>query len=92
MYVSCSLSIKRKTTMKLFKLTFNETGWDEYLGFIIRAKDRNQAIAIAKNKTTYTHKNEEYSYTTARWNKGYKLKEITIEGRAGIILDSFNAG
>ena len=82
--------------MKLFKLTFNETGYDEYLGFIIRAKDRKEAIALAKDETihTYTSKlsGDNATWSTARWDKGYKLKEITIEGKAGIILDSFNAG
>ena len=78
--------------MKLFKITFNKASYDEYIGFIIRAKDRKEAIAIAKNETEKRDHLGAWAYSNAQWHEGYKLKEITIEGKAGIILDSFNAG
>lgn len=68
--------------MKLWLLTRiddSKIGYDEYLGFVVRAETEEEARKISRYAI-----DDEY----AQW----LCKEITVEGDPEVILDSFNAG
>lgn len=68
--------------MKIYKIELNECGYDQYDGFIIKAKDDESAIKLFKDKfASDTH-----------WEKGYKITEISLSGDEEVLLASFNAG
>jgi len=63
--------------MKLYLVTRNdETDYDEYDSFVVRAENEEEAIELCK-----------YSYM-----KNSTVTEITQEGERGQILGSYNAG
>lgn len=72
--------------MKLFLLVrVGETQYDEYVGFVVRAKDEFTARNIAN-----TMPGDEGHI----WSDPLQVRctEITTKGDEGIVLGSFNAG
>ena len=68
--------LKRKKGQKI--------GWDEYLGFIVRADTAKQAREIALKE--YGRGGHEYEIETMT------VREVKVAGKANVIMDSFNAG
>jgi len=62
------------------------TGYDEYKGFVIRAKNKEEALDIASKKANcefvedFTEKN------------AVTVEKISNSGKSEIVLDSFRAG
>jgi hypothetical protein len=72
--------------MNIYKIErTGKVGWDEYDGFVIRAKDESHARIIAAEKDTQC---------AAIWMSETQssVEIITRSGDAGIILESFIAG
>ena len=72
--------------MKIYLFEFISYGYDEYIGFVVVAKDKEECIRHLKEDGNY---GEEW-----QWNTGYKIKEIKASNykKTTDILDSFNAG
>jgi hypothetical protein len=72
--------------MNIYKIEqTGKVGWDQYEGFVIRAKDESHARFIAAEKDT--------QYAAIWMNEKHSSVEIiTRSGDFGIILESFNAG
>lgn len=66
--------------MKLFLINrlWDNVGYDEYMGFVVRAENKEDALAMCR----------QISYIEDE----VEAIEILAEGEPGIILDSFNAG
>lgn len=65
--------------MKLWLLTRTDNyGWDEYIGFVVRAPSASAAKKLVVNKEAYLPK--------------WKVTEIKISGEPEIIFESFHAG
>ena len=76
--------------MKLWVLEAIEwQGYDEYLGFVIRAKSSFEAREIASRES---HENDTENETTWLDSKQSTCEELLTDGEVGIILGSFNAG
>ena len=66
--------------MKLFKITTDDFGWDDYNGFVVRAETKERAKELI-TKVVYNNFKGEETYEV-----------IEIEGEEGIVLESFNSG
>jgi len=64
--------------MKFFIITRDDYDYDEYDAHVVRAKSKEDALKICDDEA-FTKENS-------------TIKEVTLEGGAGIILSSFNAG
>jgi len=74
--------------MRIYLIDFNECGYDEYDGFVVRAENEDEAIRIIKKK----HGDENKKWGLIDWKGGYKIIDITDKTERAIILGSFNAG
>lgn len=54
-------------------------GWDEYVGFVVRAKNRKEAAALVADK-----------YKSTR--QTFTIRALSPRGKPDIVLESFNAG
>jgi hypothetical protein len=71
--------------MKLWLLLRTDRpGWDEYLGYVVRAETEELARTVAARNSGDEGRSP--------WMTTATCKEIEAEGIPGIILDSFNAG
>lgn len=67
--------------MKLYEIHRDEgIDWDEYDSIIVRAEDKEQALQIAIDFQTYFNEEDVTIY------------ELTAEGDAEVVFNSFNAG
>lgn len=74
--------------MKLFVINISITGYDEYKGFVVRAENAENALAIAKRRMS-----AEQVEQIELGLEGVDVDEIPTEGmNEGIILSSFFAG
>ena len=67
-------------------ITTKEFGWDDYKGFVIRAKTEQEARNLAVEVGQYSNGSVFLD------SQKSKCKEIKKQGTAEIILESFNAG
>jgi hypothetical protein len=64
----------------------DHAGYDEYVGFVVRAKNKDEAIKLCQEwGTPYEDINEDFR------PENVTVEVIDINGESGIILDSFNA-
>ncbi len=69
---------------KLFVLKrLNSVGWDEHAGFVVRAKDENEARQLAAS----AGREDWWSFPEQT-----SCEVITTKGQSEIILEDFNAG
>jgi hypothetical protein len=87
----------QKNNMKIYKITFNKCGYDQFDSFIVCAKDETDVIKVIKKehprlKKGKNYLGEEYEIFTSdiSWGGGYIVEEVKLE--KGIILGSYNAG
>lgn len=67
--------------MKLWLLTrTDKIGYDEYVGFVIRASSHQQARKIAREY--------EDRFSSPKW----KVTAVKVDGKPGCILAAFNTG
>ena len=71
--------------MKIYKITFNKCDYDQYDGFVVRAKDQDDVIEILR-------KEHEDMWRQIPWREGYAIKEVDEAGEPEIIIGSYNAG
>lgn len=77
--------------MKLYLVLANNYSWDDYIGFVIRAKNETHAREIAAGK------DDNWRGTPGiKWMKPEKVSVVALSKvktpGGGIILDSFHAG
>lgn len=74
--------------MKIYKITFNEYSWDEYIAFVVVAKSEEEAIEYLKKEYP------DGGCSQIQWKPGYKIEEIKSENykEPTEILGSYNAG
>ena len=65
--------------MKFFLVTADKHDYDEYDAFVIRAENHAEARMMAEKVAVHSGQ---------KWS----AKEIKVEGKSEVILDSFNAG
>lgn len=73
--------------MIIYLFTRNENypiDWDEYIGFVVSAKDEKEARKLI-------HDFDEYNRSEKIWFD-CKLVGYKIDSKSGILLESFNAG
>lgn len=66
--------------MKLYILTVERCGYDEFDSVVVRAKDSRAAKKLVK-----------VTYFKAHQGK-IKARQVKVEGKPGVVLASFNAG
>lgn len=67
--------------MKLWRIEFNEVGYDQYDSFLVCAETKERAIELLK----------EINYSSVPWEGGFDVVEERMEVEE-IIHSSFNAG
>lgn len=71
--------------MKLWLISANSYGYDDYTGFVVRAPTEVEARQIAQEKVVY----QDGVFTDQTKSS---CVEVKANGQATIILDSFHAG
>ena len=75
--------------MKLWILNRTDpVGWDEYDAFVVRAEDEAQARKIAYDESNPSTFCNPWSFDQTL----VECRELVVDGEAGVILGSFNAG
>ena len=81
--------------MPIYKVWVEEYDWDEFDSFIIRAKNKEEAKALARYRA-YGHTDNEFSNNQRKMDRqgwaSAHVDEIPLEGESEIIQESFNAG
>jgi len=73
--------------MKIFKITFDNYTYDEYDSFIVRAKDREDAIKLLEELYP-----KDYEFSGCPWYSEFEVEEVSLEGEREKLLGSFHAG
>jgi NOL1/NOP2/fmu family ribosome biogenesis protein len=66
--------------MRIYKIEMNETDYDEFSSFVIRAANKERAVELAKD------------VGSAQWDNGYTIKQIEDYGEEEVILTYYCAG
>lgn len=70
--------------MRVFQVEFNKCDFDQFDVFIVRAENEDEAIERIKHR----HKHSD----NIDWDGGYKVEELTPEGKVGVLFERFNGG
>lgn len=63
--------------------------WDIFLGFVVRAETEQAARQLAAENSVGWHPTPDADWLDSAWAS---CVEVSAEGDAGVILDSFKAG
>ena len=69
----------------IFVVKLNNVGYDEYVGFVVSAKTKEEAITFIRNNHNFYEINDQL-------NRGYTIKKVNELKKPSLILESFNAG
>ena len=71
--------------MKLYLVSVDDHGFDEFDSFVVRAESKYDAREIESNYLGCYDSKEKWLYDSF-------VEEITVDGESEVILGSFNAG
>lgn len=77
--------------MNLYLITQDHQGYDTYDEMVVRAESKQQAYILSKDRAgcdIYSN-NDEWNFTN---NMKFELLASSVDGGAGVVCASFNAG